>query len=426
MLCRIAVFSLIVTLFQSGCQHDSTEVPRAVGDKSPVGERSDSQTAEAAEAEPFHFLTPNLTPEQIRDGWISLFDGATLFGWDVPALTNWHVEDGCIVADSGEESLLTTPFKFDNFELRCEFYLEPDGNSGVFLRTAADPRDPATDTYELNICDSHEAFPTGSLVARHKAVDVPAVEGAWHLFRVICDGPHIQVWLDQKSIVDFTDESGSQRSTGVLGLQMREGRIAFRDVFIRPIGITELFDGESLKGWSVVDGSQSEFGVVNGAIHVSNGPGFLQTNSVHRDFCLHVEARTNGKELNSGIFFRAMPGTKDSPSHGYEFQIHHGFKNDDRTKPADSGTGAVFRRVAARYVVADDHEWFYGTLIAQGDRIATWVNGYQVVNWKDTREADENPRRGRRLEPGHISLQGHDPTTDLEFRSVSIHDFTGG
>jgi hypothetical protein len=52
-----------------------------------------------------------------------------------------------------------------------------------------------------------------------------------------------------------------------------------------------------------------------------------------------------------------------------------------------------------------------------------WVNGYHVVDWEDTREPDENPRRGLRLEAGHISLQGHDPTTDLSFRNMRIAEF---
>lgn len=62
-------------------------------------------------------------------------------------------------------------------------------------------------------------------------------------------------------------------------------------------------------------------------------------------------------------------------------------------------------------------------LIAQGDRFASWVNGYQVVNWQDTRKPSDNPREGRRLEAGHLSLQGHDQTTDLDFRSVDVHEF---
>ena len=174
------------------------------------------------------------------------------------------------------------------------------------------------------------------------------------------------------------------------------------------------------------DGSKSQFEVADGAIHVSNGPGFLQTETTHADFMLQIEARTNGDALNSGVFFRAISGTEETPSHGYEMQIQNGYEDNDRTQPADSGTGAIFRRAAARYIVANDHEWLTATLIAHGGRIGSWVNGYQVVNWQDTREPDENPRRGKRLKAGHLSLQGHDPTTNLDFRSVRIHDIASG
>jgi glycyl-tRNA synthetase alpha subunit len=34
------------------------------------------------------------------------------------------------------------------------------------------------------------------------AEDVPAVEGAWHSFRVLCEGLRIQVWLDGRQILD--------------------------------------------------------------------------------------------------------------------------------------------------------------------------------------------------------------------------------
>jgi hypothetical protein len=81
--------------------------------------------------------------------------------------------------------------------------------------------------------------------------------------------------------------------------------------------------------------------------------------------------------------------------------------------------------VAARYVPANDREFLTAVLIAQGDRFASWVNGYQVVNWQDTREPNANPRQGKRLEAGHLSLQGHDPTTDLDFKSVDVHTFSG-
>jgi hypothetical protein len=194
----------------------------------------------------------------------------------------------------------------------------------------------------------------------------------------------------------------------------------YKDVLIRPLGTGPLFNGSDLTGWRVVPGSKSEFTVVDNQIHVTGGAGFLETEQTFGDFALTVQARLNGDGLNSGVFFRAQPGTEQAPSHGYEMQLHNGVREGDRTKPVDSGTGAIFRRVAARYVVADDREFLTAVLLCQGDRIASWVNGYQVVNWQDTREASDNPREGRRLEPGHISLQGHDPTTDLDFRSITL------
>jgi 3-keto-disaccharide hydrolase len=370
----------------------------------------------------FVFVPPALTSDEIREGWVSLFDGATLFGWDVPQNANWHVEDACIVADSGEVSLLRTPFQFDDFELRCDFHMAEGGNSGIFLRTAPTSSNPAKDTYELNICDDHPSgFNTGSLVTRHTAKGIDPVGGDWHSFRIRCEENRLLVWLDEKQIVDFSDTSDAVRVSGQIGLQMNSGRIAFRNIFLRPLHGTELFNGQDLTGWKTVPGSKSEFTVADSAIHVSNGPGFLETESTFGDFLLHIEPRTNGEALNSGVFFRAMQGTSEAPSNGYEMQIQNGYENDDRTKPADSGSGAIFRRAAARYVVANDREWFTETLIAQGDRIATWVNGYQVVNWQDTRELNDNPRKGRRTKAGHISLQGHDPTTNLDFRVVRIH-----
>ncbi|MDG1897922.1 MAG: DUF1080 domain-containing protein [Fuerstiella sp.] len=418
------VVVLVVTLGTVGCPgtHSPTEegVPASTQSASTQPTITVDETPEVTP--PLKFVKPNLSEDELRDGWVSLFDGTTLFGWEVPEETNWHVEGGAIVADSGERSLLLTPFVFDDFELRCDFHLAEGGNSGVFLRTADAASNPVTDTYELNICDSHESHATGSLVGRHVAENVPAVEGDWHTFSVRCEGAQITVKLDGQDIVDFKDESDDQRTYGKIGLQMNAGRVAFRNIFLRPLDSNDLFNGTDLTGLRQVPGSKSSFEVVEGAIHVANGPGFLETEATYEDFILHVEARTNGEALNSGVFFRAMTGTEDAPSHGYEMQIQNGFRDGDRTNPADSGSGAIFRRAAARYVVANDNEWMVETLIAQGDRIATFVNGYQVVNWQDDREPDENPRRGKRLKAGHISLQGHDPTTDLDFRALRIHE----
>lgn len=94
--------------------------------------------------------------------------------------------------------------------------------------------------------------------------------------------------------------------------------------------------------------------------------------------------------------------------------------NNDRAKPKDYGTGAIYRRQKARRVVPNDFEWFSMTLIARGNHLATWVNGYQVTDFTDTRPAKDNPRNGSKTGKGPISIQGHDPTTNLSFRNIRI------
>lgn len=361
-----------------------------------------------------------LTRDEIAQGWIHLFDGESLFGWTPNSKTDWRVEDGVIVGDSGERGLLQTSFQFADFEFRCDFRLEKGGNSGVFLRTAFQPANPAEDCYELNMCDTHDSFPTGSFVGRARAADVPPTDGEWHTWHVTCQGTQLTVQLDGTEIVSLDDSGEHQRAFGHIGLQRNEGRIEFRNIAMKPLGMQDLFDGSSLAGWREVPGGSSEFGVSDGAITVTGGPGFLETSATFDNFILQSTVRTDAVGLNSGIFFRALPGTVENPSHGYEMQINNAVADQDPARPLDAGTGAIFRRQAARLVNGKDKQWTTTSLIAQGDHIGAWVNGLQVVDWRDEREPHENPRKGRKLGAGHLSVQGHDPTTSLKFRSLKL------
>ena len=79
--------------------------------------------------------TPGLSRDQIQDGWISLFDGETLFGWKPVSQADWRVENGEIRVSNGEPGLLRTTAQFDDFEMTLEFKADSRTNSGVFLRT---------------------------------------------------------------------------------------------------------------------------------------------------------------------------------------------------------------------------------------------------------------------------------------------------
>jgi hypothetical protein len=367
---------------------------------------------------------PNqLTRQEIEAGWIKLFDGATLFGWKANNDVDWAVTDGVIHASQGKPGLLLTTTEFSDYELRCDFRMAAGGNSGVFLQSMFDPQDPSQDCYELNICDAHPAFPTGSLVGLAKPSKTVSGEGAWKTFHVTVRGPSIEVKLDGEPILSFTNKQPGARQQGFIGLQKNEGNIEFRNVFLRPLGLKSIFNGKDLSGWRLVPGGKSDFKVVDGAINVKNGRGYLETEGTWGDFILQADIISNGKHLNSGIFFRALPGTEKNPAEGYESQVRNEWEKDDRSKPVDFGTGAIYRRIAARRVVSSDFEWFTKTLIARGPHIAVWIDGEQVTDWTDTRKPDPNARNGLRLEAGHFSIQGHDPTTDLSFKNLRVREY---
>ncbi|MGE3641838.1 MAG: DUF1080 domain-containing protein [Pirellulales bacterium] len=369
-------------------------------------------------AAPASHAEPQLLPQDLLDqGWIELFDGETLYGWRQVGKAKWSVANGAVSTDGSKPGWLMTTTEWADFELHAEFKAPATTNSGIFLRTALEPTDPTKDCYELNIAPPGNPFPTGSLVGRAKAASLsPASSDDWHSFDVRAYGGTIAIRLDGESVAAYTDPSPLRR--GRIGLQSKEGAVAFRNVRLRPLGLKPLFDGKDLKGWSLAGAEQSEFTVTEkGELQLKNGPGQIASDDEFRNFVMQMQCKVNGDGLNSGVFFRTL---REGRWMGYESQINNRFNDGDRTKPADFGTGGIYRRQPARRVVADDHQWLAKTIVADGPHFAVWVNGLQVSDWTDARPEKENPREGLRLGPGVIAIQGHDPTTDFLFRDIRI------
>jgi Domain of Unknown Function (DUF1080) len=361
---------------------------------------------------------PKLLPQKLLDdGWISLLDGETLFGWQPTGKAKWEVHDGEIRTSGDNAGFLMTATRWSDYELHVEFNAAERTNSGVFLRTPLKPSDPGKNCYELNIAPIDNPFPTGSFVGRQKA-PIPANEfpsaNVWHSFDVVATNDTFDVRLDGRHVLRYTDSK--PLATGHIGLQSREGPVAFRNVRLRPMGLKPLFDGHDLNGWSQERAENCKVTVTKESeLHLTNGPGQLDTDKDFTNFVLRLDCKVNGDGLNSGVFFRTLRKGRWA---GYESQIQNSFKDNDRTKPKDYGTGAIYRRQPARYVVPNDHEWFKKTIVADGPHMAVWVNGYQVSDWTDTRPEKESPREGKRLGGGAIALQGHDKTTDFSFRNI--------
>jgi hypothetical protein len=357
-----------------------------------------------------------LSLAEADEGWILLFDGETDFGWTARGSAQWEVADGALTPRAGTgPGFLCTTTEFADFELRAEFWVDATANSGVFLRCPPEGEITAGNAYEVNISDSHETWPTGSIneVARSSAA-VTTV-GRWSAFEILAEGPRLRVKVDGVEVVDAND---ARHQRGSIGLQTRtgEGVIRFRNIKLKPLGLVDLFNGRDLSGWRVIPGHKSVYSVTQeGWLNVRDGNGDIQTEAQFGDFILQLDVLSNGERLNSGVFFRAIPGEFWQ---GYESQIRNEWEGDDRKRPVDFGTGGIYRRQPARRVVSSDGEWFTKTIVAHGRHMAVWVNGIQVSDWTDNRPPSDNPRQGYRAAPGVISLQGHDPTTDLSFRDI--------
>jgi hypothetical protein len=366
---------------------------------------------------------PRLTPVQIADGWIQLFDGETLFGWTAMDGSQWKVEEGVLAAASGPSGWLRTDVPFADFRLVLEFEAVPHLRTGVFLRAGAEGH-PWETGYEVLLDDTVPKEPAGSVLGVRKAKKSELKRG-WHTLDVTARGSGLTVRVDGKVTVqarDFRSHAGS------IGLRYTQGSPArFRNIRLRPLDLACLFDGQSLKGWRVVERTPkppqpAEWSVKDGAIHVEKGPGQLETEQAWDDFILQIDVKTNTDDAkrhpNSGIFFR---GDRDLFWSGYEAQIRNEYKGDNPAQAVDYGTGGIYNRQAARRIEAKDNEWFTQTIVAAGRQMGVWVNGVMVTSWEDPRPAGLNPRAGQaRLLRGTLSLQAHDPTTNLDFRNVCI------
>jgi hypothetical protein len=328
--------------------------------------------------------------------WLKLYDGESLFGWKTTGNVK-ATPKGMLIPQGGEAEVLLPVL------CELEFVVQPSQGR---MRCVFEPLDTVNEeTFGMGIEGSEK--PTTVRVSFK-----PGAKGVTVISKI---GRHAETESPEWML---------KNNRFLLTFRASDKDAVISQVRFRPLETKPLFNGKNLDGWKLFDSdaakAKSKFDVTqDGELRVDNGPGDLQTTGKYADFCLQFECKTLGPALNSGIFFRCLPGQYQA---GYEAQIQNAFKDNDRTKPADFGTGAIYRRVPTRKVVSNDNEWFTMTVLAMGPRLRTWVNGYPTVDWTDDRKADENARKGLKLDAGHLSIQGHDPTTNILFRNLRIQE----
>ncbi len=348
--------------------------------------------------------------EVAEGNWINLFDGESLFGWtqfgDVP----WEAGDGVLSATAeakaGAGGWLATTSQFKDFEFTAEVMMEGPGSMGLAVRAGLEGHVDENGGGTIFFGDEKN-------------------DGKWHTIHVKAMGSDIDATIDGEKI-----ELAASRDKGYILIQFHryyrfwshKFSLNVRNVKLRPLGLTPIFNGENLDGWNILPDKDSDFSVKEGAINILHGNGQIETAGQYKDFALQLDIISNGEQLNSGVFFRGPVGVFWK---GYESQVRNDWQGDDRTKPNDFGTGGNYGNVETRKVVSSDHEWFQKTIIADGNHTSVWINGYQVSDFYDSRPAnpDSDAKNGFVPGPGTIHLQGHDPTTDLSFKNINIQEY---
>jgi len=183
-----------------------------------------------------------------ESGWVSLFDGKTLSGWEMLELgekgsSKWEVKDGALVG-TGKPSMLYSPKgHYKNFRYRAEIKINDHGNSGMYVRA---PKERTfTKGYEIQVNSSHtDPVRTGSVYTYVEVFKQLVPPDTWFTQEVeVVDKeyrgkmlPHITVWVNGELLYLFRDHTGFAR----------EGHFAFQQhdpgsvVQIRKVEVKEL------------------------------------------------------------------------------------------------------------------------------------------------------------------------------------------
>lgn len=195
-----------------------------------------------------------ISPEETSEGFVSLFDGKTLNGWQ-GAVKGYVPENGLLVCVAKGGGNLFTTKEYGDFVLRFEFKLEPGGNNGIAIRSPISGR-ISRDGMELQILDDdHPKYAKLAPYQYHGSIYgmVPAKRGhlkptgEWNSQEIVCQGSRIRVTLNDTTIVDadlknVTDPTmdgyphpGRHREKGFLGFAGHGTRVEFRNIRVKEL-----------------------------------------------------------------------------------------------------------------------------------------------------------------------------------------------
>ncbi|MGN6533573.1 MAG: 3-keto-disaccharide hydrolase [Ginsengibacter sp.] len=198
-----------------------------------------------------------LTPEEKKQGFVSLFDGTDLDQW-TGNKSGYIVKDGVIEVNPQDGSVgnLYTKDEFSNFMFRFEFQLTPGANNGIGIRAPLEG-DAAYAGMEIQILDNeapkykdlHVYQYHGSVygvIPAKRGFLLPA--GEWNKEEIIANGNKIKVILNgtvildgdikeasKNGTMDHKEHPGLLRKTGHIGFLGHGDVVRFRNVRVKKL-----------------------------------------------------------------------------------------------------------------------------------------------------------------------------------------------
>lgn len=184
----------------------------------------------------------------------------------------------------------------------------------------------------------------------------------------------------------------------------------------------QLFDGKSLKGWTLIKPHGPGYVVKDGVLVCpADGGGNLYTEKEYANFVFRFEFKTEPGG-NNGVGIRA-PLEGDAAYQGMEIQIlddgHERYKGKIKS---EQHHGSVYDVIPARTgFLKPAGEWNQEEITANGSRIRVELNGAIILDadLNTVREPDVLKKHpGLKRKAGHIGFLGHGSL--VEFRNIRI------
>lgn len=172
--------------------------------------------------------------QKMSQGWMPLFDGKSLNGWNVGEnAATFSVQDGMIVANGPVAHLFyvgdVNNHDFKNFEFKAQVMTTPGSNSGIYFHTAFQDKSWPNKGYEVQVNNSHTDWRrTGSLYSIQDVREQHVQDNVWYTESIIVQGKRVIIKINDKTVVDYTEPDGVKRDGGMAGRVISNGTFALQ------------------------------------------------------------------------------------------------------------------------------------------------------------------------------------------------------